>query len=905
MFALFLCSFVPSFAIERSNGESWPAERVDMVTVRDGPTAFSEITIELMAPPELTEPSTRVPLWIDLPPRAHVVRVSSRDTANSWIDARLVSGRPLELVRPGPAVRELDPPMLTLDRGAKLIGSVDLFAADESRPARGTLRLGIVEPDATSSASLACASGSWLVARLGGRQTPPDPIESLAVVVDTSASSAPTLTPDLEAVGRLLDDLPPDTAVSIFATDPPALRFEGPAGKSHSSLASLRPRGAAGLASSWRAISGALATVPRARLLLVGDFEPCRGCGPVRGTFRRVDSFLSAGDENAALERVGGRGLVIRDPVELSRALRSAPVPGGSVFVVGSRGSFPAELDPAGTGQARFVAADLRGPAPNTVTISVGSAAETVEVVPGGVTCVSLAKAMAGIGALRSSSAFMLGDGVGTVLEPRPSISGESVVESPAPVTARVGWARVVRRLEDILSATAGESIVPYWPWFEPRPAEDRITTSKTLHSDEPTEEVEEPATSLSSVEVSGAIDPAEVVSRLTNLTLRLSPCTRHTRSSTTPARVETSFEITPKGRPRRVEVSRDRTDELEPCVASRIAEWRFPTAADSTRVMASFEFEGDQVRLVHPKLAESLAPQLSEIMGLVARGALENATTLADRWVRSSPNHRLAWFSLAEAMRASGRLDEAGVAYESLQDLATQGPERRFAAVGLASVGQSGALEGLTSDDAKTPEPHDARLLAYELAARGRFKEAVASLERVLLARHPTGRWHGLVRVLRSDLSLICAAWVHTEPSQEVQLEQILLRLGAPPLPRAPLLRLALHFEDERADLDLAVFDSVGARTSKDRADIPGAFHLGDAAELGPEVIDLDPSRQDELSVSVLMKGSKAAVPGYLHVAELDDEGVLTVSLRPLVVDRPDAWIQLATLMGPVPSGP
>src|SRR4029077_8410201 len=105
---------------------------------------------------------------------------------------------------------------------------------------------------------------------------------------------------------------------------------------------------------------------------------------------------------------------------------------------------------------------------------------------------------------------------------------------------------------------------------------------------------------------------------------------------------------------------------------------------------------------------------------------------------------------------------------------------------------------------------PAGHRLLAWALLRAGRFEAAFEAMEKGLEQRYPGGRFAGVDRVLKEDLGLLAAAWLHAEPARRPEVLDRVNAHGAW-IDSKPSLRFVLTWETDANDVDLHVYDHLG----------------------------------------------------------------------------------------------
>lgn len=933
----------PTYGLEAADGELEPPLRALVRSSIDSPAVYTEVQLELRASGEARDERDVRLFRARLRPGASVARVAVR-SSDEWVDAPLIPRRPLDITVPGPGHAERPPSLLALNRAGDLEGLIDVPIGEPV-----VIMLGLIEPLSEgfvppiggliegrveifgagrptislpldgrpvpsvhlSDAGVGCRVDELALLRLdlpwGASEAP----QSLAILIDASASVAETLNADLVALGELLSTLDDRTEISVFATNGEGPLFLGHAGEAARTKLTVRPEGRGSLTAALSKWEHELRTRTPERLLIVSDFSAPSDLIGSRSKserrsgvpFSRVDALATGAStdlENAARWVASGSraGRLIRSRAELSRAVSSGPAELESVWVVGARQTWPSKLE---LGSPALVSAALRDTRLDKLSVAIGARAFDVAVHPGGALCEALARRglelrdPARLRILTPERAFSMPEG-GTVMPARRLvIEAGSVVEREVIASARTSWTRTVRRLAS--SQEIGDHVDPYWPWLEPQRPGERLRGSVTITT---SSEDDVPEHEAEGVSVTGSRSREQVMAVARKKLSGLERCLRARAATSTGsltsegresslAALQVSFVISPSGRTRAIDVRRD--EALDPCGVAVVRSWRFLRGTGTTFVSFAVDRALGRLALRGRESAPSLLPELSAALAVQPPLA---AVDKARAWVARAPGSRFAWFALGLASSRAGHADEARRAFDSMLDLATSElaeEERRFAMAAVLSSG--GQLE--RAETAKGfVEPQTARLLAFDLARRGRHAEAFELLERALLSMVPIGRYPSMASTLKGDLALLARAWSSREPGFAADLDARLLKAGAP-FSDVPA-RLALHFEGP-GNVDLVVFDELSGRAARGESTLEGAAHLGDTQDFGPEVVDFVAS-PDTVRVGAILGGTRA-VPGFVHLVEVTESGELRVSIWPFVLDRAGALIEVAKLRG------
>lgn len=302
---------------------------------------------------------------------------------------------------------------------------------------------------------------------------------------------------------------------------------------------------------------------------------------------------------------------------------------------------------------------------------------------------------------------------------------------------------------------------------------------------------------------------------------------------------------------------------------------------------------------------------RFAEVKEHLAAGRIARARSLAEAWSTEAPGDVLALLALGEAWEADGEPAAAARAYGSLIDLfPSRADLRRLAGERLERLGETGsklAIDTYQKAVAERPDhPSGHRLLAWALLRAGRYEAAFEALEQGIEQKYPGGRFAGVDRVLKEDLGLLAAAWLHAEPSRRREVTDRLQAHGAH-LETEPSLRFALTWETDANDVDLHVYDRVGGHAYYQAKTLPsgGELFADVTTGYGPECFAVrEPANRDaapyRLKVHYYSRGPMGYGMGTVQVIAHDGHGGLDVEPRPFVVMVDRAMVDL----GPVEEG-
>jgi tetratricopeptide (TPR) repeat protein len=321
--------------------------------------------------------------------------------------------------------------------------------------------------------------------------------------------------------------------------------------------------------------------------------------------------------------------------------------------------------------------------------------------------------------------------------------------------------------------------------------------------------------------------------------------------------------------------------------------------AQRSVRVAASPESESGPV---------AMTGELAEIDTLLRQGHKQDAFDRALAWRKREPGDVLGIVALGRALEALGKKAEAARVYGSIIDLfPSRADLRRFAAGYLERLQIAGAtalaLDCLRHAVADRPDhPSSHHLLAMALLQNGQPSEAFAALESALKIDYPSGRFSGVDRVLREDLGLAGAAWARKDPEKRGEIERRIHAAGGVQENRASL-RFVLSWETDANDVDFHIHDSHGGHAFYSSPHLPsgGDLYADVTTGYGPECFTIrEPQKHDagpyRLQAHYYSKGPMGYGMGRLEIIDHDGQGKLRFESRPFVVMNDGAFLDLGS---------
>ncbi|MBI5623841.1 MAG: hypothetical protein HY924_08690 [Elusimicrobia bacterium] len=205
---------------------------------------------------------------------------------------------------------------------------------------------------------------------------------------------------------------------------------------------------------------------------------------------------------------------------------------------------------------------------------------------------------------------------------------------------------------------------------------------------------------------------------------------------------------------------------------------------------------------------------KFKDVMELIRSGQAQKALTTARSWLEETPGDVMALVAMGEACEALSDWTCASRAYGSIIDLyASRADLRRYAGARLERV--RGGLDLAVDSYAKAVDnrpdhPSSHRLYAFGLLKQGRHRQAFEAMAKGVAQRYPAGRFRGVERILAEDLGLIAAAWIKAEPGRKTEILQQLTAAGGVQ-EKEPSLRFVLNWETDANDVDFHIYDGKG----------------------------------------------------------------------------------------------
>jgi tetratricopeptide (TPR) repeat protein len=309
------------------------------------------------------------------------------------------------------------------------------------------------------------------------------------------------------------------------------------------------------------------------------------------------------------------------------------------------------------------------------------------------------------------------------------------------------------------------------------------------------------------------------------------------------------------------------------------------------------------------PEGPPALSGKLAELAGLIKEEKVEQALVDALRWRAEQPGDVMALLALGMALEAHGNTVLAARVYGSIIDLfPSRADMRRFASERLEALGKAG--QKLAADSYKqavSQRPDHAlghRLLGFALVRLGKLDEALAALEAGVKQQYRIER-PGVRRILLEDLGLAAAALVARHPGRKNEVASRIEKLGAR-IADKPSLRFVLNWETDANDVDFHIRDNQDGHAYYSSRQLPSGGVLYDDVTngYGPEcfTINGEPTAFPyRLQIHYYSRGPMGYGMGKLQIVQHDGKGGLRFEDRPFVVMNDRAFVDLGQVKGPL----
>lgn len=761
-------------------------------------------------------------------------------------------------------------------RGDKLADIVESIDESASAVTSRTAFVARLSPDV-----LASAAPSSTVP-----QTIP-PIDSLLVLVDTSASRAPVMATQASLVRDLLAQLPGETRVSVAAFDHRVTPlYEGTAGGTRDIATAILDHGALGASDLGAALVHAQSAGAK-RVVLAGDGVPTLG---ETDASKLAASLADSGVERLDVVQVGAS--LDRDTL---RALVAAGrVPGAILdgsdatrLVAQLQRAVPAEVAIRVEGALASWPATTRGLAPGTpiwvyglrdgtgdVVVHAGDRTATVRALPGDSTRVRRAVAGAEIAALT-----------------------ERMQRAPAGERAELGNQLEALALEHQLVSARTSLLVLESDELERRFLDGETPAAEATPTADAAPPAIEPASTTQGITIDRNYLPnIPVPGRTFESTLEAAAGAQddgHGVSFSGASSLENQYYV--DGVNTRTEavvtISDKRTgprgqfavraDVMSPLALDLVAE----SMRGGMRPPSS-ERAAEPAEPAKPSYADPYEGTLRTTLDALAKGRTGDALETAVRWHLASPAEVAAIIALGEALEARGESALAARAYGSILDLYPNRAELVRATgerLDRIPTARAQAIDAYRRALRERPDHASTyRLLAFSLVRAGHPEEALE-----LLGKGREQATDDRVRTVFDDDAAVIRAHLSARAGTKVATR--------------PSIRFVLSWETDANDVDLHVNDRHGDHAFFSRLSLSSGGELaGDITTgYGPEQFAIDEPRAFpyRLRAHYYRKGPMGVGLGTVQIIRHDGKGTITVEDRPFVIQNDDAMVDLGAV--------
>jgi len=304
--------------------------------------------------------------------------------------------------------------------------------------------------------------------------------------------------------------------------------------------------------------------------------------------------------------------------------------------------------------------------------------------------------------------------------------------------------------------------------------------------------------------------------------------------------------------------------------------------------------------------IANPYAGRFKKVMNALKKKDLTGALTLAAGWREEDPGDVMALIALGEVLEAQGDDAQAARAYGSIIDLfAARADLRRFAGERLehlkGNLGLELAVDAFSKAAMQRPDhPSSHRLLAYALLKKEEHAKAFDAILKGLNQEYPEGRFAGVRQILTEDLGLIGAAWIKIEPGRRKEILKQLKKQDSA-LENEPSLRFVLNWETDANDVDFHIYDGQGGHAFFQDPNLGsgGSLYADVTTGYGPECFTIRlPKKQRAypytLQAHYYSRGPMGYGMGKMEIIEHDGKGGLTFDERMFVVMVDEAFVEM-----------
>jgi outer membrane biosynthesis protein TonB/tetratricopeptide (TPR) repeat protein len=389
-------------------------------------------------------------------------------------------------------------------------------------------------------------------------------------------------------------------------------------------------------------------------------------------------------------------------------------------------------------------------------------------------------------------------------------------------------------------------------------------------------------------------------------------------RNPTTSGRLVIRFTIDPQGAVKTADVTEaPGSDGFKACVSGVAKSLHFTAPGSSdARFTQTFDLVGGENSANANANANANVPKalpfegrFKVVMEALQRGDKEGALSEANRWHADQPGDVLSLVALGEVFEAKSDLRSAARAYGSILELFSfRADSRRFAGERLERLSDPRALALAVDTYGKAAEqrpdhPASHRLYAFTLLKHGEHEKAFEAMKKGASRTYPAGRFRGVDRILKEDLGLIAAAWIHAQPNRTAEIRSKLQAAGG--IEEAtPSLRFVLNWETDANDVDFHIHDGKGGHAYYAHQELPsgGELYADVTTGYGPECFTIRGPRERRaypytLQAHYYSRGPMGYGMGKLQVLDHDGHGKLSFEERPFVVMVDRAYVDMGTV--------
>jgi hypothetical protein len=386
-------------------------------------------------------------------------------------------------------------------------------------------------------------------------------------------------------------------------------------------------------------------------------------------------------------------------------------------------------------------------------------------------------------------------------------------------------------------------------------------------------------------------------------------------------------------------------------CMAKAVRRWTFPKPTDGASVIVTYPFmlePAGGVPFVEPKLtpeqrAEQAAAlrtfeaeeraraaeaerqrleaertagspydgRMFDVMTALEADRIEPALELALAWHEEAPGDVLALLALGESLERHAQPHTAARAYGSIIDLfPARADLRRHAGSRLERLASNAGV-GLAIDsyrhavEQRPNHPSSHRMLAYALVRAGQHEQAHDALVAGLAQDYLPERFAAAAQILREDLGIVSAAWLHAEPSREAEIRSRVAVAGAS-ISTTASTRFVMTWETDANDVDFHVFDGNGDHAYYGTPALAsgGRLYADVRNGYGPECFTIEGTPKVypyRFEANYFSRGPMGYGMGALQILEHDGKGGLRLETRPFVIMKDQADVKLGRLQGPL----